>query len=357
MFSNSHQTFSLPLLAWFDQHGRKNLPWQHPKSAYRVWISEIMLQQTQVKTVIPYFLRFIERFPDVGSLANAAEDDVLSLWSGLGYYSRARNLHKAAKIIMECHQGTIPDELQLLQALPGIGESTAAAITSLAFNQPTAILDGNVKRVLSRYFMIEGLSSQADIKQKFWQKAHDCMVFDRCADYTQAIMDLGAVCCTRHNPHCAMCPLQTTCLAYKHNVTNQFPHKKIKKIRPIKEEQFLVLHTACNLIYLEKRPPTGVWGGLWCLPTTDMGACVTSHINQTYQLQCMPPQALLKMKHSFSHFHLHISALSVETKMPEQFLAECSGRWFHANELDSLGLAKPVKVIVEYFLNSLPFVK
>ena len=348
-----HQTFSLPLLAWFDKHGRKDLPWQHPRSAYRVWISEIMLQQTQVKTVIPYFLRFMERFANVTSLANAAEDEVLSFWSGLGYYSRARNLHFAAKIILTDYQGNVPDELQTLLTLPGIGESTAAAITSLAFNKPTAILDGNVKRVLSRYFMIEGLSSQARIKEKFWNKAHECMPSDRCTDYTQAIMDLGATCCTPKNPLCDTCPVQTSCLANKHGVADQFPHKKPKKILPIKEEQFLVLHTELNLIYLEKRPPTGLWGGLWCLPTTNIETCVTSHVSETYQLQCERPQELLKIKHSFSHFHLHILAVSVQTKAKAstQSIAECPGRWFHANELRNLGLAKPVSMIIDRFLS------
>ncbi|WP_019217249.1 A/G-specific adenine glycosylase [Legionella tunisiensis] len=219
------EQFSNLLLAWFDLHGRKDLPWQHPRSAYRVWISEIMLQQTQVKTVIPYFNRFIDSFPDVWQLAKASEDQVLAHWSGLGYYSRARNLSQTAKIICEKYAGEFPLALVDLVALPGIGPSTAAAIASQAFNQPTAILDGNVKRVLCRYFLIEGWPEQSAIKQRLWQLANQCMPRQRCADYTQAIMDLGATCCTVRQPNCASCPIQKTCLANIHHKTAFYPQK------------------------------------------------------------------------------------------------------------------------------------
>jgi len=226
---NILQNFTRPLLTWFGEHGRKDLPWQHPRSAYRVWISEIMLQQTQVKTVIPYFLRFLARFPDIKTLAQADEDDVLSCWSGLGYYSRARNLHKTALIIAENFKGQFPDDIKELVQLPGIGDSTAAAIASLAYNKPTAILDGNVKRVLSRYFQVRGLSQQSAVKQKLMTIANQCMSHDFCADYTQAIMDLGATCCTVKTPACTRCPLQTTCGAYKNNQVADYPEKKPKK--------------------------------------------------------------------------------------------------------------------------------
>lgn len=341
-----HPEFSYGLLAWFDKHGRKNLPWQHPKDPYRVWISEIMLQQTQVKTVIAYFLRFIERFPNIESLATACEDDVLSLWSGLGYYSRARNLHKTAQIILQLYQGELPSDVNILQTLPGIGESTAAAITSLAYNKPNAILDGNVKRVLSRYFMLEGQPSKACVKKIFWQQARDCMVTDRCGDYTQAMMDLGATCCTLNKPSCASCPLQATCLAYQHQTVADFPQKNIKKIRPVKEQQLLVLHTDEGLIYLEKRPPTGIWGGLWCFPVIDNTVCATTYINQTYQWPCKQPHLLLEIKHAFTHFQLHIKALLIQTTPSSQLLAESSGRFFHTKELNNLGLPKPVKDII-----------
>lgn len=344
-----NEEFSQPLLAWFDLYGRKNLPWQHPRSAYRVWISEIMLQQTQVKTVIPYFLRFIASFPDVQALAEAPEDEVLAHWSGLGYYSRARNLQKSAKMIQTEHNGEFPNELETLLKLPGIGDSTAAAIASLAFNKATAILDGNVKRVLSRYFLVAGLPNDSSVKKTLWRLANECMSQTRCADYSQAIMDMGATCCTSKKPDCISCPLQTTCLAYKNNVVDDYPFKKPKKTLPTKHQQFLLLHTKQNRIYLEKRPPTGIWGGLWCLPSIDMGACPTTYSNSTYALHTKNPQELLKIKHTFSHFHLYIQAWSLESIVSANNVAESSGRWFAIDEIGGLGLAKPVSLIIEEF--------
>lgn len=223
------QQFALPLLAWYQQHGRRDLPWQNPRTPYRVWLSEIMLQQTQVKTVIPYFIRFINRFPDIRSLAGAEEDDVLALWSGLGYYSRGRNLHKTARMICETHNGVIPDKVSELTRLPGIGESTAAAIASLAYNQRTPILDGNVKRVLSRFFLISDSLELTHVKQKLWKLADACMPSQQCADYTQAIMDLGATCCLARNPTCELCPLQQNCQAFLTKQVKNIPKKKRKK--------------------------------------------------------------------------------------------------------------------------------
>lgn len=344
-----YKEFSNPLLAWFDLHGRKDLPWQHPRSAYRVWISEIMLQQTQVKTVLPYFIRFITRFPDIQTLALAPEDDVLAHWSGLGYYSRARNLHKSAKMIQTEFQGEFPNELDTLLKLPGVGESTAAAIASLAFNKSTAILDGNVKRVLSRYFLVAGLPTDAYVKKTLWALANACMPLTRCADYSQAIMDMGATCCTSKKPDCISCPLKRNCLAYKNNVVGDYPFKKIKKSLPTKHQQFLLLHTKQNRIYLEKRPPTGIWGGLWCLPSIDANICPTQYINQTYALDTQTPKELLKIKHTFSHFHLHILAWSLESKPRSNMVAEETGGWFDIQEIAGLGIAKPVSLIIEAF--------
>lgn len=233
MSTNSlNQLFSQLLLDWYDLHGRKDLPWQLPRSPYRVWVSEIMLQQTQVQTVIPYFNRFIEHFPDIFLLANAEEDEVLSLWSGLGYYSRARNLHNTAKIISDQYNGVFPEDLNILVQLPGIGPSTAAAILSQAFNKPAAILDGNVKRVLSRFFLIEGWPEQAQVKKKLWGLASSCMPNERCADYTQAIMDLGATCCTNKNPQCLRCPVKNHCLAFHNKKQHLYPTKKNKETAP-----------------------------------------------------------------------------------------------------------------------------
>ncbi|STX28722.1 A/G-specific adenine glycosylase [Legionella beliardensis] len=345
-----YQNFSYPLLAWFDHHGRKNLPWQYPKSAYRVWVSEIMLQQTQVQTVIPYFERFMTSFPTVKHLACADEDTLLSHWSGLGYYSRARNMHKAAKIITSDFNGQFPADLNQLMQLPGIGPSTAAAIASLAFNQPTAILDGNVKRVLTRYFMIDGWPEQAQIKNQLWQLANQCMPSKRCADYTQAIMDLGATCCTVKRPACSHCPVQETCLAYLNKKVAHYPFRKVKKVLPTKTQHFLLLHTDDNKIYLEKRPPTGLWGGLWCLPTLDIEEEPIDYLAQWYDITLMQAKPLPNFKHTFSHFHLYINPTAFKIEHKSCYVAEGAGKWFAPQELTSIGLAKPIYQIISNFL-------
>ena len=345
------QRFSLPLLAWFETEGRKELPWQNPPTPYRVWVSEIMLQQTQVKTVIPYFLRFMEAFPDIASLAQASQDAVLARWSGLGYYSRARNLHQTASIIHTQYQDIFPSDVTTLQTLPGIGESTAAAICSLAFNKPTAILDGNVKRVLCRYFLIDGVPDKAATKQRLWDYATRCMPQQRCADYTQAIMDLGATCCTRANPQCSRCPITMTCLAKKHNKVMNYPHKKPTKSLPIKKQQFLLLYTADGLIYLEKRPATGLWGALWCLPSIAMDNNAADYVRQHYQFEVQNTKLLTHIKHSFSHFQLHIEAIALAITIPTNQLAEPQGQWFNEHALPRLGLAKPIQQILQLFVN------
>lgn len=343
--------FSILLLTWFDQHGRKNLPWQIPRSAYRIWIAEIMLQQTQVKTVIPYFNRFITRFPDVWQLVQASEDEVLAHWSGLGYYSRARNLYKTAQIICNQYQGEIPSELSLLTSLPGIGPSTAAAIASQAYNLPTAILDGNVKRVLCRYFLIDGQLEQALVKQQLWDRANQCMPKYRCADYTQAIMDLGATCCTPKNPNCIACPLKQNCLAHLNHQTTQYPQKKLKKTLPVKQQQFLLLYQRDGRIYLEKRPPTGLWGGLWCMPVIDdLATCPITYIQERYALISLKNWDLIAMKHRFSHFQLEIKSQALLTTATDEVIAESTGRWFHKQDIQKLGVAKPVHEIIHYFL-------
>lgn len=351
MSTSLQESFSQPLLRWYDEHGRKDLPWQNPRSDYRVWVSEIMLQQTQVKTVIPYFNRFIHTFSDVYALAKAAEDEVLAHWSGLGYYSRARYLHQTAKIICTDFNGVFPSDIEQLKQLPGIGPSTAAAIASLAYQQPTAILDGNVKRVLSRYFLIEGNPQKSHVHQQLWALATHCMPNTRCADYTQAIMDLGATCCTSKHPQCSVCPLQDSCLAKQQNEVHNYPHKKPKKTLSTKHQQFLVIHTTEPLIFLEKRPPTGLWGGLWCLPSIEPSECPKDFIAKKYQLKTEKATELMSMRHTFTHFHLQINAISLRTKPVINTLRESNDGWFAPQDLSSLGLAKPVSDIIQYFLN------
>lgn len=326
--------FTGSVLKWFDRHGRKQLPWQDPYHPYRVWISEIMLQQTQVSTVIPYFLKFLQRYPSVQELADASLDDVLALWSGLGYYSRARNLHQTAQKIVHLYGGNFPQEAEHLEKLPGIGPSTAAAIAALAFEKPTAILDGNVKRVLSRYFLIPG--HDRIYEKKLWDIAKACMPQQNCRAYTQAIMDMGAMCCTAKRPQCSVCPLKNHCQAFQNNVVEHFPEPKPKKIRPIQTEQFLLLHTPNHDIYFEQRIQTGIWEGLWCLPTLKRVA----ELNLPDQ-----SQLLIAFKHSFTHFHLNIQAHMQASSKINTY----PGIWIHPTELKNYGLPKPMQRIIDEF--------
>ena len=336
--------FTEKVLNWYQQHGRKDLPWQSPYDPYRVWVSEIMLQQTQVKTVIPYFQNFMQIFPTIDVLASAPLDTVLAAWSGLGYYSRARNLHRCAQEIVETCQGIFPNTITHLQNLPGIGPSTAAAIASLAFQQPTAILDGNVKRVLSRYFMVAGNDKQYETE--LWKLAQTCMPQELCRDYTQGIMDLGALCCTAHKPNCTLCPLNSHCQAFIHNKVREYPNPKVKKIRPTRKEQFLLLYTENNHIYLEQRPLQGIWGGLWCLPVIEEKITITSYLEETYQLKPDSITPLLQYKHSFTHFHLLICSFAIQVKLQPTL----PGKWFSPSQIQHLGLAKPVKDILLHFV-------
>jgi A/G-specific adenine glycosylase len=354
-FKSLSVEFSQPLLAWFDYFGRKDLPWQNPRTPYRVWVSEVMLQQTQVKTVIPYFNQFIHRFPDIWQLASAPEDEVLSYWSGLGYYSRARHLIKTAKIICTQYQGQFPHDLQALISLPGIGESTAAAISSQAFNLPTPILDGNVKRVLCRYFMVEGAPELSSVKKHLWQLAKACMPQKRCADYTQAIMDLGATCCTTRKPACHICPVSLNCRARQEEKVATYPFKKIKKNLPVQEKQFLLLYTKTKQIYLEKRPPVGLWGGLWCMPIINRDNCPQTYLQENYQLRPLHTHTLMSIKHSFSHFHLRITVLAMLIEPFEQMLQESFGQWMASKGAFQLGLAKPIMTILKHFQDNFPF--
>jgi len=259
-------TFSTSVLNWFAEHGRKNLPWQHDKTPYRVWVSEIMLQQTQVSTVIPYFEKFMASFPSLAALAAAPEDDVLAHWSGLGYYARARNLHKCAKLAVSNYGGVLPQALDELVAMPGIGRSTAGAILSLALGQPTPILDGNVKRVLARYFAVDGWPGKSDVLKQLWHISETVTPVKSTDSFNQAMMDLGATLCTRSRPACVRCPLASDCQARALGEPTRFPGKKPKKITPVKTTIMLALANADGAYLLERRPPSGIWGSLWSLP-------------------------------------------------------------------------------------------
>jgi A/G-specific adenine glycosylase len=340
----SEGAFSQQLLGWWNKHGRKDLPWQHPRNPYRVWVSEIMLQQTQVKTVIPYFNRFIERFPDIQSLANATTDEVLASWSGLGYYARARNLQKAAKICISDHSAKLPSEPQDLLALPGIGESTANAIYSQAHDVPAVILDGNVKRVLARYFAIDGWPGKSDIHKKLWNIAADLLPKNRGADYSQAIMDLGATLCTRSRPACGQCPVQKNCMAYKQDTVALFPSRRPRLKVAKKSFQMLILINGNGEVLLERRPPSGIWGGLWSLPADDDGRCLRQRLGiETAELQPLP-----SLRHQLTHVLMSIQPL-IGHSVPVAEGVECTSDqgWFGQDEWPNLGLPKPVRQLLE----------
>ena len=336
------QLFNEKVLAWFDINGRKNLPWQLNKTPYTVWVSEIMLQQTQVKTVIPYYQAFMQRFPDILSLADAPQDEVLHHWTGLGYYARARNLQKSAQIIRGQYVGKFPEQLEQLIALPGIGRSTAAAILSLACGQHHSILDGNVKRVLARYFAVEGWPGNKKVETDLWQFADKLTPKARTADYTQAMMDMGATLCTRSKPKCDICPVQTDCLAFVQGRQTELPHKKPKKTIPVKST-FMLIPMWQKQLLIYKRPPAGLWGGLW-------GFYEVEHAEQIPEqalslgLNDIQQQTLRPFRHTFSHFHLDIQPVILFLKQqPIARVMEDTQMWYNLSEPQNVGLAAPTK--------------
>src|SRR5206468_6743411 len=264
-------SFAARVIAWHRRHGRHDLPWQRTRDPYRIWLSEVMLQQTQVATVIPYYERFLARFPDVESLAGAELDDVLALWSGLGYYSRARNLHAAAQVLVESRRGRFPRTREGLGLLPGLGRSTAAAIAVFAFGEREAILDGNVKRVLARHFAVRGNPGEKRVENRLWKLAEAQVPEKDVERYTQALMDLGAGVCTRARPACARCPLEASCEARSQGKVEAYPRPRPRRLVPLKKTAMLLLLREGEVL-LEKRPPAGLWGGLWCLPEISPGA-------------------------------------------------------------------------------------
>ncbi len=305
-------SFDQRVLQWFDEHGRKHLPWQQNPTAYRVWISEIMLQQTQVATVVPFYERFMLSFPTLGSLAQSPTDDVLAHWSGLGYYARARNLHRCAQTVVKDHAGELPTTRPELEALPGIGRSTAGAILSLAHGLPEPILDGNVKRVLARHQAIDGWPGQASVLKQLWALSEKITPIERCGPFNQAMMDLGATLCKRTKPQCAICPVAEDCQGFASGNPTAFPGKKPKKEKPVKSTVMLLIRNASGETYLEKRPPSGIWGGLWSLPEATPDEAVG-----------LSGDSVMRFRHTFSHYHLDIEVKEVM----HQSIQGLKGRW------------------------------
>lgn len=337
--------FSNQLVSWFHQHGRKTLPWQQPKSAYRTWLSEVMLQQTQVATVIPYFERFIARFPDVTALAQAELDEVLHLWTGLGYYARARNLHKAAKLIVSEHAGVFPQQFEQVQALPGIGRSTAGAVLSLALGQHYPILDGNCKRVLARFAAIAGWPGEKAVEQQLWQLAEQLTPEQTVAEFNQAMMDLGASLCSRSKPDCAACPLKLHCKAALAGEQAQYPGKKPKKTLPEKQSFWLMLQHQRQIL-LQQRPATGLWGGLYGFLEFSTAAERELYLQQ-HGLVVDSLDELPAFRHTFSHFHLWIQPqIARLAQLPAQVQEQSAATWFTIDAIAPVGLSAPAKQLL-----------
>ena len=336
--------FQHAVLAWFDRHGRHDLPWQRPATPYRVWVSEIMLQQTQVATVIPYFRRFMERFPDVATLAGASVDEVLAHWAGLGYYARGRNLHAAARVMVESHGGEVPADRDACARLPGIGPSTAGAIVSLGHGVPAPILDGNVKRVLARFHAVEGWPGRSAVLKRLWALAEEYTPADtRCAQYNQAMMDLGATVCVPRGPDCQACPLRSGCRAFHLGAPEAFPAPKPRRSLPVRETLMLMLDCGGEL-FLERRPPTGIWGGLWSLPECEPDADVVDQCRSKWGMDVESVQELDGWRHTFSHYHLDIRPVLVAVRPAADTAMEGGDTlWYKAGSPLRHGLAAPVK--------------
>jgi len=348
-----HKNFAKAVLHWFDDHGRKDLPWQQSRTPYRVWVSEIMLQQTQVTTVIPYYERFMRRFPNVKSLADAPVDEVLQLWSGLGYYARGRNLHKTAQIVRDHYAGEFPAQFEQVAALPGIGRSTAGAILSLACAQHHAILDGNVKRVLSRVFMTPGWPGETAVASVLWEKAEALTPKARVADYNQAMMDIGAGVCTRSKPACLLCPVNRFCEARKAQRQTEFPQRKPAKDKPVKQTTMLMLINSDNEILLEKRPPAGIWGGLLSFPELDITGEVAAWCQAQFGATVRDYQVWPTLRHTFSHYHLDITPKVVWMKdLNNKVMEDGAWVWYKGGTLSG-GVASPVKRLLDELLKTL----
>lgn len=341
--------FARQLLDWYARAGRKDLPWQFDPTPYRVWVSEIMLQQTQVATVIPYYTRFMARFPDVAALARAGRDQLLHHWSGLGYYARARNLHAAAQQVVDAHDGQFPVTLEGLMALPGIGRSTAGAILALATGQRQPILDGNVKRVLARYHAVAGWPGRLAVQKQLWALAERHTPAAQVAEYTQAIMDLGATLCTRTQPACGRCPLQEGCAARAHGRQADFPAPRPARVQPVRAVRMLLLQHDGALL-LERRPAAGVWGGLWSFPELTDDAVPEHWCRERLGMTAEVLEEWPLLRHSFTHFHLDITPLLLLARdVPDAIMEPDRHAWYRPGAPLELGMAAPVEKIIRQY--------
>ncbi|MGB8516970.1 MAG: A/G-specific adenine glycosylase [Gallionella sp.] len=349
---SSDATFAARLVAWQRAYGRHDLPWQNA-DAYRVWLSEIMLQQTQVATVIPYYQRFVTNFPNIAALAAATEEQVLEHWSGLGYYARGRNLHRAARLIVEKHHGEFPDTFEKIIELPGIGRSTAAAICALAFHQRRAILDGNVKRVLARYCGVSGWIGNKKNEALLWQNAEELLPRRDVAIYIQAQMDMGATVCTRSKPKCAQCPVQNDCVAHQTNRVSEFPTPRPRKAVPERHATFLLLMHG-NDILLEKRAPQGIWGGLWCLPQLDDDGELPEEYVQRNSMEVSERTELDAFTHTFTHFKLHITPVMLNVAHKSLRVQQAGSVWLDVENALQAAIPTPVRMMLERIRHALP---
>lgn len=338
--------FAERIVGWQRVHGRHDLPWQRVRDAYRIWLSEIMLQQTQVTAVIPYYERFLARFPDVATLAAAPLDDVLALWSGLGYYARARNLHAAARAVMTVHAGEFPRAADALATLPGVGRSTAAAIAVFSFGVRAAILDGNVKRVLARWRGIDGWPGSPAVERSMWALAESLLPAKHVEAYTQGLMDLGSGVCTRSRPQCGACPVHADCVAHRDGTTARLPASRPAKARPERAVAMLVMQQG-GQVFLEQRPPSGIWGGLWSLPEMPEDAALDDTCRERFGVRVLTSMAGPSLRHGFTHFSLTIHPRYVEVAPDARQVGEGAGRWFAITEALTVGVPAPVRTLIE----------
>lgn len=338
--------FATRLIRWQKIAGRHGLPWSQTPDPYRIWISEIMLQQTQVATVLAYYQRFIDRFPDIAALALATEDEVLQFWSGLGYYSRARNLHRAAKIMFLHGGAQFPRQIDDVQRLPGIGRSTAAAICAFAYGQRHAILDGNVKRVLARCFGIRGDIKKKQTEAILWDKAQQLLPEKDIEIYTQALMDLGATVCVRQAPHCRSCPVAACCYAFNHACTAALPEQTARSALPVKETAMLILLQG-EKILLQKRPSIGIWGGLWSFPEIARDADAVNYCADVLRIEVERTQILPALTHTFTHFKLRIFPWLLIVKPGPAKAQQSENEWLTPLQADRAAIPAAVRKILK----------